>query len=210
VELARGFAAHPAAVPQDDVALREFLLRAGVAQYVPVPNLADHDPGTSLTGNDFMGARRSACYLPSAPAAGAAAVRPDVLPFFSWIEGRALCYVREDPAGARWRRELPAWFFARHGVDVAAVTAAGRDRVRPHTAAPVPPLLLFGLWVTACQLGVAAGPAADPTAPAAVESLRTLPRGGLRRFCTAAQLTRAAPALAALLADGVTYGRGLR
>jgi hypothetical protein len=191
------------------VALRAYLLGEGVAQYVPVPNLADHDPGASLTGNDVMGARRSACFLPDAVRTGGA-VRPDVLPYFSWVEGRALCYVREDPAGAGWRRELPAWFFAHHGIDAAAVSSAGRDRVRRDATGQLPPLLLFGLWLTACQLGVCAGSSADPAAPVAAEALRTLPWGGLRRFCTADQLTAAGPALAALLADGVTFGGGLR
>jgi hypothetical protein len=210
VALAHGFAAFGTDAPQDDVALRAYLLGEGVAQFVPVPNLADHDPGVSLTGNDVMGARRSVCFLPDAAPVGGGTVRPDVLPYFSWFEGRALCYVRADPAGAGWRRELPAWFFAHHGIDAATVTAAGRDRVRRDAAGPVPPIMLFGLWLTACQLGVSAGAAADPATPVAAEALRTLPWGGLRRFCTTEQVTAAEPVLAALVADGVTFGRGLR
>ncbi|GAA0802213.1 hypothetical protein [Spirilliplanes yamanashiensis] len=208
--VARGFAEYPATVPQDDVALRTYLLREGVSGYVPVPGLADHDPGVSLTGNDVMGARRAACHLPGAAGPdGRTAFSPAVLPFFSWVEGRALCNVREDPAGAAWRRELPAWYFAHRGLDAAEVAERGKAAVRPHAGGPVAPILLYGLWVTACQFGVELariGVTPDPAAPAAREALRTLPWGVLRRFAPDADLRAAEPAVRDLLLDGLRYG----
>jgi hypothetical protein len=215
--LARDFADAPAAVPQDDVALRTFLLRRGVDAYLPTPNLVDHDPGISLTGNDFMGERRAACFVETPALDPAVTVRPEALPFFSWIEGRALCNVREDAAGAAWRRELPQWFFARHGIDMAATVAAGRDAVRPLAAGTaISPVLLFGLWVTAFGLGVEAARLVGAervvsalAGPAAVEALRTMPWGTLRRFAAAADLAAAAPAMQDLLTSGVHRGASL-
>jgi hypothetical protein len=214
--LARDFGAQPLGdVPQDDVALRTFLLRRGVSAYVPVPNLVDHDPGVSLTGNDFMGARRAACLADPPGTDVDTAVRPQTLPFFSWIEGRALCNVREDPAGAAWRRELPQWFFTRHGIDMAAAVAAGKDAVRPLARGAVPPVLLFGLWMTAYCLGVEAARLvgaerveAALSGPVAAAALHTMPWGTLRRFVGADDLVLGGPALRDLLDDGVRHGIG--
>jgi hypothetical protein len=206
VESALDFGAQPLGdVPQDDVALRTFLLRRGIPAYLPV----------SLTGNDFMGARRAACFTEAVGTDQGIAVRPEALPFFSWIEGRALCNVREDAAGAGWRRELPQWFFARHGTDMAVAVAAGKDAVRPLAAGRIPPVLLFGLWVTAFGLGAEAARLAGRGAvdraldgPVAAAALHTMPWGTLRRFSTEADLVVAGPALRDLLRDGVRSGSG--
>jgi hypothetical protein len=196
------------------VALRSFLLERDVPAWVPVPNLVDHDPGVSLTGNDFMGARRAACFT-AAPSGGARAIRPETLPFFSWIEGRALCNVREDAAGAGWRRELPQWYFDTYGLDLAAAVAAGKTAVRPHAAGVVPPVLLFGLWMTAYALGAEAAricgaPAVERAlaGPVAAAALHTMPWGTLRRFVTEDDLVLAAPALRDVQVDGVRHGIG--
>ncbi|MEU9505932.1 hypothetical protein AB0D32_06595 [Micromonospora sp. NPDC048170] len=145
---------------QDDVSLRIFLNHHGVRVVCPVPNLVEHDPGPSLTGNDHMGPRKSACFVddvgPLPDHGTAALLYPMAVPYFSWFSGETLCVVRDEAHQLGWRPE-PAHTALRHrGLDTRAVTRQAQDEVEQwrldFPGLPTEPL--NRLWITAFLTGV--------------------------------------------------------
>jgi hypothetical protein len=221
IQLARAFGQGSAGSTPDDVALRTFLMRMGVKAFVAVPNLVDHrQVQPSLTMNDYMGPRRSVCF-PPAPTSeviwSSRVFEPGVVPFFSFLEGRPLCLVRQDEAGRSWRRVTPYWLLRSHDLDADYVIALGRATVAPllgHSLA-IRPDLLFGLWVTAFQHGVQLADTAgqnpvDLDAALARStascSLATMPAGALRMFVPMERLASLAAKLSQLVTCGVRQG----
>jgi hypothetical protein len=207
----------------DDVALRTYLHAAGVDACVLVPNLADHLPGVSLTGNDIMGERRSVCYgdgsLPVPPAALATAISGlPVVPHFSWWEGRSVCCLRDPAAAGGWTKIPSAEFLASRGLPldelrdrfsyaIASLDPAGTVR------GTVSGILLFQLWLTAAALGAVAVAEDDPPdiaaavrTPVARRALATLAPGGLRRFVPEAKLAALTAVMEPIVRDAVCQG----
>jgi hypothetical protein len=221
-QVARAFAEAAAApTPQDDVALRGFLSDVGTKAYIAVPNLVDHLPGPSLTGNDRMGARRSVCYLSDWRgdlAWTTRVIEPRVVPFFSWTRGLPGCLVREDGWGRHWRRTPPDWLLRARGLDTAEVVGLGRVTIAPWLrgdSLAVPPNLVFGLWVTAFEQGVELAGLIDGdlaaldvalARPAVQRALATMPAGALRMFVAAERLAAVQPDLERLIRRGVRQG----
>ena len=145
---------------QDDVSLRIFLNHHGVRVICPVPNLVEHDPGPSLTGNDDMGPRRSACFIDDVgplPEAGTGALLyPMAVPYFSWFSGETLCVVRDEAHQLGWRSDPTQTALRQRGLDDRAVTRQAWDEVErwclDYPGLPAEPV--HRLWTTAFLTGV--------------------------------------------------------
>jgi hypothetical protein len=167
----------------EDVLMYRFLKDAGVATYLAAPSLAEHQDLRSLSGNDFHGVRRSACFVADEEAAANArrgvgeSVEYGVVPFFKY--GRAMCAVRR---GAAWDTTPTEQFLiaAGHHIDEieASCDAVVAARERRHEAGAV---AARGTWLTAYAMGVVLG--ARGGVAAAEEGVRralaTIAPGGL-------------------------------
>jgi hypothetical protein len=207
-ETARRFGRYAArdGVAADDVAMRAFLDELGMAAYVCLPNLVEHRDVPSVAGNDEMGERRSVCYFARASMTSPRTVAGlDVVPHFSWWEGRSVCCVR---SGATWRKTATAGLLAGRGIDADAVVA---DALPWADGGQVSEILLSGLCLTAFAIGMIAGPG-DTSAirDQAVrdQALGTFPSGGLRRFVPRSALAVVSDGLRPMVAAAVLSGTG--
>ncbi|GAA4640515.1 hypothetical protein GCM10023196_106290 [Actinoallomurus vinaceus] len=195
-EVARGFDDYAASLPEDtlsDHVLHDHLARAGMTALVSVPNLVDHADVPSLIQHEQMGLRPSACFTPELAAAGVPEGDPltglTTVPFFSWWNLQAECFVRDDGTSSEWRKEQLAVVLARRGLTAADddgdgpfASAVGRLE---HLSGLLSRSLLRTLWLTAYGVGLIAAERSseiDMTSAAARTSLRSLAPGGLRRI----------------------------
>jgi hypothetical protein len=161
---AAGFARHAAALPPDtpdDNALMAYLRAHDVPALVKVINLVEHLDHPSAIGNQSMGRRRAACYLPNPPReANPAGVLPTprLVPHLAWEDATPVYWTTQHDVTTTWTHQPLRPLLARHGLtgDIRAdilkaanthLPAAlhGEDR-RPGLAA---------LADTACALGLA-------------------------------------------------------
>ncbi|SDH16793.1 hypothetical protein SAMN05421505_11243 [Sinosporangium album] len=200
----------------EDVLMYRFLRLAGVRTFVGVPNLAEHEDLNSLSGNDFQGLRRSACF-PSLDASGSEPVEDPVLdslsvvPFFK--NGRAQVALRVPGSRRpRWQNVECEQYLERLGTPAAVL--------RPRRLVSVPGVdtaAVRGTWLTAYALGLAAGiteaereagPYGARPDPMVVEqALATLGPGGLCHVLPAGALNELPERLGELVRTGVTAGR---
>ncbi|BCJ74745.1 hypothetical protein CS0771_42890 [Catellatospora sp. IY07-71] len=143
----------------DDVLLWRFAREHRLTPLVSCPNLAEHEPGESLVGNDvLLGPRHSALF-----GGGAApwdrVLAPRMVPHLLLFEGIAVCQVPGADGG--WTAVRADDFLAPSGLTIPdlldryAATAARRDpagRIRRVIADS----LLLQLWLTAFCFGLTA------------------------------------------------------
>lgn len=181
--------------PHDDFAMHQFLASLGMAAAVTVPNLADDAQFSSIVRHEYLGSRASVCFSTTELDQTDWSTRtatPAAVPAFMWVAGHPYWRVRaEEPEGPRWRRESPRQAMPRYGGSLAVARSLGRAMVeqRPVLTRAVGTKLLFGLWLTAYGLGLAAvsllGPnrsEVDNLLDRAVvrRALATMPRGAFR------------------------------
>jgi hypothetical protein len=217
-ETARRFGRYQASegVAADDVAMRAFLDETGMAAYVRVPNLVEHRDAPSIAGNDEMGERRSVCYFTRASRTSLRTVAGlDVVPHFSWWEGRSVCCVR---SGETWGKTATRDLLAGRGLDPDAVVA---DVLPLAAGSQVSEILLSGLCLTAFAIGMIAGPGDTSAIKDQVirdqavrdqlirdRALGTFPSGGLRRFVPRSALPAVSERLRPMVAAAVQSGTG--
>jgi len=129
----------------EDVYMYRYLRSAGVPVLVAVPNLAEHEDLASLSGNNFQGLRRSACFVDTDPETDEHAEldRPPAVPFFKY--GQAQCAV--PVLGTRRWLNIPCEdYLSGLGADVASLRAQLPNEIDPAVGWP--------LWLTAYALGV--------------------------------------------------------
>ncbi|GAA2360325.1 hypothetical protein Cme02nite_37420 [Catellatospora methionotrophica] len=218
--VAHALAAFPAEPGEpDDVLLLRFARANGLTPLVSCPNLAEHEQGDSLVGNDvLMGPRRSALFG-GPPGDWSRVLVPPMVPHLPLFEGVVVCQV---PDGDGWRSVLADAFLAPSGLTVPdlleryAETVARADptgRLRRVVADS----LLLQLWLAAFCYGIAAWAVLGDAG--AVEralrsvrgaaALRTLAPGALRRFVPVHRLGalpgRVEPLLRQAISDGCLH-----
>ena len=182
----------------EDVYMYRYLRSAGVPTLVAVPNLAEHEDLSSLSGNNFQGLRRSACFVDADPETDEHAQldRPLAVPFFKY--GNAQCAV--PVRGTRRWLNIPCEdYLSGLGVDVASLRAQLPDEVDPAVGWP--------LWLTAYALGVVdemSVPVRKPDTTVLDAALASLAPGGLCHSPTAPDL---GPAATWLARAGLERGR---
>jgi hypothetical protein len=164
--LAAGFAAHAVTLPPDtpdDNALMAYLRAHQVPALVKVANLVEHLDLPSTVGNNWMGQRRAACYLPDPPEhpRPAATVLPAarIVPHLAWDDATPVYWVVEDDVTRDWAHHPLQPLLTDHGV-----TNNTRDRIWRTAAQHLPPdlvhnrhkHLLRALADAATALGLAA------------------------------------------------------
>jgi hypothetical protein len=203
----------------DDVAALRFFRATSTPCLVSVPNLVEHLDVPSVVGNEYLGVRRSVCFIPRLPVGHRWTAEvldvPDA-PYLQWRTGTAHL-VRPGPAGQRWMMESPEPYLAARGLSGnglrrdasgSAATAAGFARLRGR----LPEDPLRELYVAGVLLGLAAAAAAatgrpvDLCSPVAAAALDSLPPGTLRRFADLSTVEGLLPDLRALVYAGVRVG----
>lgn len=198
--VAHALAEFPAAPDEpDDVLLSRFVRAHRITPLVSCPNLAEHEQGDSLVGNDvLLGPRRATLFGSSGGSRWETVLAPRMVPHLLLFEGVTVCQV---PDGDGWRAVQADEFLAPSGLTVPDLLeryAAAVARCDPAGRARrlVADSLLLQLWLTAFCYGVAASDVVgDEQAVArALETasgaaaLRTLAPGVLRRFVPAHRL----------------------
>ncbi|MBV1854822.1 hypothetical protein [Catellatospora tritici] len=211
------FPAEPA--EPDDVLLLRFTRAHGLTPLVSCPNLAEHEVGESLVGNDILhGPRHAALFAEP----GAIPFRPQsvlaarMVPHLLLFDGIAMCQVREDTG---WRMVRAHDFLAPSGVTVADLLHRYAEQAHRHDPAGrarrvVADSLLFQLWLTAFCYGVAASDVVGGSrelaralrSPLGAAALRTLAPGALRRFVPMHRLGALYRLLAPLLKETIGDG----
>ncbi|MDI1463169.1 hypothetical protein QEZ54_19500 [Catellatospora sp. KI3] len=207
----------------DDALLLRFAGEHGLSPLVSCPNLAEHEMGESLVGNDILhGPRRAALF--AGPDLGPAFAPGSVLaarmvPHLLLFDGIAMCQVRDD---AGWHLVRAHDFLAPSGVTVADLLHWYAERAHRHDPAGrarrvVADSLLFQLWLTAFCYGVAASDVVGGSgelgralrSPLGAAALRTLAPGALRRFVPMHRLGALhrllSPLLKETISDGFSY-----
>ena len=205
-EIALGYAGYVRAEQEstgetwpEDVYMYRYLRSAGVPVLVAVPNLAEHEDLSSLSGNNFQGLRRSACFVETDPETDEDVKldRPPAVPFFKY--GQAQCAVPVANTG-RWLNIPCEDYLSGLGVDIAAL--------REQLPRGIDPVLAWPLWLTAYALGVVSEmsvPVGKPDAAVLDAALATLAPGGLCHSPAAPDL---GPAATWLARAGLERGRG--
>lgn len=143
----------------DDVLLWRFAREHRMTPLVSCPNLAEHEPGESLVGNDVLLGPRHSVLFGGGTAPWDRVLAPRMVPHLLLFEGIAVCQVPGGDGG--WTAVRADEFLAPSGVtlpdllDRYAATAARRDpagRIRRVIADS----LLLQLWLTAFCFGLAA------------------------------------------------------
>jgi hypothetical protein len=125
----------------EDVYMYRYLRAAGVPVFVAVPNLAEHEDLSSLSGNNFQGLRRSACFLETDRETEEVNTIAQLatVPFFKY--GAAQCAVRV-PGTDRWLNIPCEDYLSGLGIDV--------DPLREQVDSAV----TWPIWLTAYAMGV--------------------------------------------------------
>ncbi|WP_144119244.1 hypothetical protein [Catellatospora sichuanensis] len=203
----------------DDVLLLRFARKHGMTPLVSSPNLAEHEQGDSLIGNDVLQGPRRAALFGGPPGDWAAVLVPPMVPHLLLFDGVVVCQV---PDGEGWRAVPADEFLALSGLSVPdlldgyAATVAECDpagRMRRVVADS----LLLQLWLAAFCYGVAAYQVVGDAATVdralrtvrGAAALRTLAPGALRRFVPghrlAALSTLVAPLVRQAISDGCVH-----
>lgn len=204
----------------EDMLMYRYLRSAGIRTMITAPNLVEHEDISSLSGNDFQGLRRSACFLPIDPADPSCpgpVSRERATGGFSLVPsftcGSARCAVRVPGRGRpRWLNMRTTDYLERVGVPESHRQPGIRSSSR-HVASA----LLNELWTTAYAMGLAVefeSAAAEKDAlktapdPLVVErALATLGPGGLCHLLPGEVLADITDELAALSRLGVEAAR---
>jgi hypothetical protein len=184
----------------EDVYMYRYLRWAGVPVFVAVPNLAEHEDLSSLSGNNFQGLRRSACFLDTGRETEEHTTisRLPAVPFFKY--GAAQCAVPVPDTG-RWLNIRCEDYLSGLGFDVEALR--GQWNLDPAVAWPI--------FLTAYAMGVVEhNLPADPFRPRKPDTavldaaLATIGPGGLCHSPAAPDLD---PALVQLAKIAVEQGQ---
>ncbi|MFD9538596.1 hypothetical protein [Streptomyces sp. NPDC060022] len=207
----------------DDVAALRFLRSAGIRPLMSVPSLVEHLDVPSIVGNNHLGVRRAACFLPEPPSAlrwDRGVLESRATPYVRWPGGDVFCLVDRTGTDQDWDRTPAAEFLAERGCSPAAVgralAAVPPGTLSAEAAGAVPDSLLLRLWQAGALLGMTArdigGPSAVPPsgdagdiARAAVDSLVF---AVLRGEFDIAAIERLAGSLTALVRVAVVWGHG--
>jgi hypothetical protein len=183
----------------DDVLMNRFLKHEGIAAYVAVPSLVEHEDLAGLVGNNFHPLRRSSCFFAEDPSVGE---HPDLLdlsaiPFFE--RGVAQCAVRM-PNG--WRTILCEEYLRRFDIPPGDLPARSEFDSPAH----------WGVWLTAFTMGVInrfEGHDVSKSGLVLDRALETIGPGGLCHRLDGKALTELTATLHALAWDGLRFGMGM-
>jgi hypothetical protein len=181
----------------DDVATRRFFAATGVPSLICAPNLVDHRDPPSLVGNDYLGERASACYLPGVPAGhrwASTVLAARCAPYLRWHTGQTYC-LRPGTPGQPWVLDDTAVCLS--GLDTGPQAVIGLRCGDPDARGAATAVrgdlaeaLIDQLWLAGFLLGVAAAEtdpggglvlgALDEPGPALRAALYTLAAGTIR------------------------------
>ncbi|GAB4057604.1 hypothetical protein [Catellatospora paridis] len=200
----------------DDVLLLRFARAHGMTPLVSCPNLAEHEQGESLVGNDVLQGPRRAALFGAPPGDWARVLVPPVVPHLLLFDGVVVCQV---PDGDGWRAVLADVFLAPSGLtlpDLLARYAAAVGACDPtgRMRRVVADSLLLQLWLAAFCYGVAAYAVTGDVAAVdralrtvrGAAALRTVAPGALRRFVPGHRLAGLPALVAPLLRHAISDG----